>query len=122
MRKTAFQEARAMEHEPAKEPKMAKPPMYKGRGGKHIVKIEIRPAKNGGHIVTHHFHERPEHMAMMEGHARPEEHAFDDHEDMMDHVEEMTGKTMNTTNGGAKEKREEDGDDEGSELPHEAGE
>lgn len=44
-----------------------------------LRRIEIEPAENGGHTVTHHFKESPKHSAkqgMSMGYVEPEHHVF----------------------------------------------
>ena len=46
---------------------------------KEIRRIEIEPAENGGHTVTHHFKERPTHSSkhgMGMEYTAPEQHVF----------------------------------------------
>jgi len=45
----------------------------------NIRRMEIEPAQNGGHTVTHHFKETARHSAkhgMMPGYSEPESHVF----------------------------------------------
>ena len=59
---------------------------------REIRKIEIEPAKNGGHTVTHHMKERPQHSAkhgmMPSAYEEPESHVFGEHDghEMLAHV------------------------------------
>ncbi len=58
---------------------------------KAIRRIEIEPAENGGHTVTHHYKETPSHSSkhgMGIRYVEPEQHVFGEHEGhhMLAHV------------------------------------
>lgn len=58
---------------------------------KKIRRIEIEPAENGGHTVTHHYRETPTHSAKSGIHVaymEPEQHVFgpEDGHEMLAHV------------------------------------
>jgi hypothetical protein len=55
----------------------------KMKGGKRVRSIEIEPAENGGHTVTHHFT-----SGSTAAYAEPERHVFGAHEghEMLAHV------------------------------------
>lgn len=58
----------------------------------HVIRrIEIEPAENGGHTVTHHFRETPHHSAkhgIGMAYTEPEHHVFgpDEGHEMLAHV------------------------------------
>ncbi len=63
---------------------------------KKIRNIEIEPAENGGHTVTHRFKEQPTHSrkgGMSMGYIEPEQHVFGpgDDEKMLGHVAKHLG-------------------------------
>jgi hypothetical protein len=50
---------------------------------KMIRRMEIEPAENGGHMVTHHFKEMPTHsgkIGMGMAYQEPEKHVFGENE------------------------------------------
>jgi hypothetical protein len=53
-----------------------------------IRRIEIEPAENGGHTVTHHFHDTPSKKGLGSSYNDPEHHVFGEHEghEMLAHV------------------------------------
>lgn len=58
---------------------------------KMIRRMEIEPAENGGHTVTHHFKETPTHSSrsgMGMAYTEPEQHVFGPKEghEMLAHV------------------------------------
>lgn len=60
---------------------------------KKLLRIEIEPAENGGHTVTHHFREgmgkdARSHSGISFHHEEPEKHVFGPHEghEMLAHV------------------------------------
>lgn len=58
---------------------------------KHIRRIEIEPAENGGHTVTHHFKETPSHSSKSGigmSYTEPERHVFGPEQghDMLAHI------------------------------------
>ena len=58
---------------------------------KAIRRMEIEPAENGGHMVTHHFKETPSHsskMGMSMAYQEPEKHVFGPEEghEMLAHI------------------------------------
>lgn len=58
---------------------------------KKIRRMEIEPAQNGGHTVTHHYKEMPSHSSkngMSMSYTEPETHVFgaDQGHDMLAHV------------------------------------
>lgn len=74
---------------------------------KEIRRIEIEPAENGGHTVTHHYHpmQHQGRHGVQESYVEPETHVFGkgEHEDMLAHVANHLD---------LPEPKEEDGDDE----------
>lgn len=67
-----------------------------------IRRMEIEPAENGGHMVTHYMKEQPSKNGMMP-YQEPEEHVFgaDEGHDMLAHIanqlnipSEMKGKAL----------------------------
>jgi hypothetical protein len=58
---------------------------------REIRRMEIEPAENGGHTITHHYKERPRHsskMGVMPGYEEPEHHVFGPEEghEMLAHI------------------------------------
>ena len=58
---------------------------------KKIRRMEIEPAENGGHTITHHFKESPTHSSksgMGMSYTEPERHVFgpEDGHEMLAHV------------------------------------
>lgn len=60
-----------------------------------LTRMEIEPAENGGHTVTHYFKSKP---AIARGHmessyVEPEKHVFGEgeHKEMMGHIAEHLG-------------------------------
>jgi hypothetical protein len=56
-----------------------------------IRRMEIEPAENGGHMVTHHMKEMPQHsskMGMSMAYQEPEKHVFgpDEGHEMLAHI------------------------------------
>lgn len=80
---------------------------------KVLARIEIAPAENGGHIVTHHFG----HDGMMGHYHQPEQHAFGkgDGRKMIKHVAQHMGvetatKAADKTEAGEEEEPQEQED------------
>lgn len=58
---------------------------------KMMRRMEIEPAENGGHMVTHHYKESPHHsskMGMSMAYQEPEKHVFGPEEghEMLAHI------------------------------------
>lgn len=58
---------------------------------RELRRIEIEPAENGGHTVTHHYKETPSHSSksgMGMQYHEPEHHVFGEHEghEMLAHI------------------------------------
>ena len=95
------------EHEPSKSE--AKPKFER------LIRMEIEPAENGGHTVTHHLKpkmtkSRDAHSGMAMGYQEPEKHVFgaDEGHEMLAHVANHLGISEIE---GKEEKDEEENDD-----------
>jgi hypothetical protein len=85
-----------------------------------IERMEIRPAENGGHVVTHHMkakmaRDSKSHSGMAMGYSEPETHVFgkDEGHEMLAHVaNHLHIKEMaKEESGGAGEQETEEGDE-----------
>ena len=81
----------------------------------NIERMEIRPAENGGHVVTHHMkakmgRDSKSHSGMSMGYSEPEMHVFgkDEGHEMLAHVANHLGISEIE---GKEEKDEEENDD-----------
>lgn len=87
---------------------------------KEIRRIEIEPAENGGHTVTHHYKpmQRESKHGVMENYVEPEQHVFgaDEGHEMLAHVAnhleipEMEEGDEDEPGTGTKGPKEEEGD------------
>jgi len=87
---------------------------------KAIRRIEVEPAENGGHTVTHHFKEekvkdRHSHSGVSVGYVEPEHHVFgkDEGHEMIAHIANTLSIPKHIPEPGGEKEREEEIEEEG---------
>lgn len=86
--------------------------MAEKKESRKLLRIEIEPAENGGHTVTHHYRDSPHHSSKSGvgmSYTPPEHHVFGPHEghEMLAHV----ANHLNVPEPEEKDENEEEGED-----------